>query len=480
VDANGNAVPGATVVFTISGGTSGGTAIIAGTGITDASGNAVLTITNTVAGTVFISATVGGTAINGSPGTVTFVAGSPAPGNPSTALIVDVASNTADGVSTDKVHAHVVDASGNVVAGATVVFAIGGGTAGATAVIAGTGITDAGGDAALTITDVTAGTVFITATIGGTAINNSPSTVTFVAGAPDLTKSSILIDQNNSQADGSAPDIVHAHIVDANGNAVSGVTVDFTIASGAGSLTGPASVVTDANGNASISITSTVAGSVGVAAQDGGTALSNSPVIVNFANLPDVTNPLTALITVIPEALADGTSTTSVKAHIVDQSGVALPGVSVTFSIQSGQGQILTPQPVTTDVNGDAFILISSTTPGDVSITATVGGKPITFGSPAEVHFAMINIYVPKVFTPNGDGTNDVLKPILVGISSFHYFSVYNRWGNLLFTTQDPNSGWDGRVRGVPQPVETYLWIAEGVDMKGKKVIQKGMVSLIR
>jgi gliding motility-associated-like protein len=480
VDVNGNPVSGATVVFTVSGGSSGATAVINGTGITDASGNAVLTITNTVAGTVFISAKVGGIAINNSPATVAFVAGAPSPTNPATALIVDVVTTTADGTSTDQVHAHVVDASGNPVAGATVVFSVAGGTAGGTAVITGTGITNAGGDAVLTITNITAGTVFIAAQIGGVAINNSPATVTFVAGAPDLTKSTIIIDQNNSPTDGSTPDIVHAHIVDVNGNPVSGQTVDFTITSGTGNFSGPPSVTTDVNGNASISITSTVSGSVGVGAQDGGVSLSNSPVTVNFANLPDLTNPQTALFVVVYEALADGTSTTSVKAHIVDQAGNSLPGISVVFSIDSGKAQIVTGQPVTTDANGDATILITSTTPGDVLITATVGGQPIVFGSPARVHFAMINIYVPKVFTPNGDGTNDVLKPILVGISAFHYFSVYNRWGNLLFTTQDPNAGWDGRVKGVPQPVETYLWIAEGLDTNGKKIVQKGMVSLIR
>ncbi len=133
-----------------------------------------------------------------------------------------------------------------------------------------------------------------------------------------------------------------------------------------------------------------------------------------------------------------------------------------------------------TDANGDALISLTSTTPGFVLITATVGGKPITFGSPARVYFAAINIYVPKVFTPNGDGTNDVLKPILVGIASFHYFSVYNRWGNLIYTTQDPNQGWDGTFKGVAQPVETYLWIAEGIDTEGRKIVQKGMTSLVR
>jgi gliding motility-associated-like protein len=96
------------------------------------------------------------------------------------------------------------------------------------------------------------------------------------------------------------------------------------------------------------------------------------------------------------------------------------------------------------------------------------------------VQFAPINIYVPRVFTPNGDGTNDVLKPILVGIANFHYFNVYNRWGNLVFTTQDANQGWDGRFKGVPQPIESYLWIAEGIDTNGKTIVAKGVVSLVR
>ena len=46
--------------------------------------------------------------------------------------------------------------------------------------------------------------------------------------------------------------------------------------------------------------------------------------------------------------------------------------------------------------------------------------------------------------------------------------------------TQDPNQGWDGTFKGVPQPVETYLWIAEGIDENGRKIVQKGMTSLVR
>jgi gliding motility-associated-like protein len=113
-------------------------------------------------------------------------------------------------------------------------------------------------------------------------------------------------------------------------------------------------------------------------------------------------------------------------------------------------------------------------------VTATVNGKAIIFGSPARVLFSSVNIYVPKAFSPNNDGVNDVLKPILVGIADFHYFTVYNRWGNMIFTTTDPNQGWDGTFKGVPQPVETYLWIAEGVTADGRKIVAKGMTSLVR
>src|SRR5690606_6725732 len=56
--------------------------------------------------------------------------------------------------------------------------------------------------------------------------------------------------------------------------------------------------------------------------------------------------------------------------------------------------------------------------------------------------FKQDDIHVPKAFTPNGDGKNDVLKPILVGVRELSYFRIYNRWGNLLFETRDANKGW--------------------------------------
>ncbi|HNP53419.1 MAG TPA: T9SS type B sorting domain-containing protein, partial [Ferruginibacter sp.] len=56
--------------------------------------------------------------------------------------------------------------------------------------------------------------------------------------------------------------------------------------------------------------------------------------------------------------------------------------------------------------------------------------------------------YVPTVFTPNGDGLNDALVAIPVGIIQTEFFRVYNRFGELIFETRDPRSGWNGRYKG--------------------------------
>ncbi|HEY4286735.1 MAG TPA: Ig-like domain-containing protein [Puia sp.] len=310
-------------------------------------------------------------------------------------------------------------------------------------------------------------------------------------GGSSLKYTLLFVRQDFRLADGTQQDSVIAYVTDANQHPLKNVQIQFfiqntptsgTATAGAKFVTDPTSVPTDDSGMARIAITSTKPGTVFVDAvliMDG-VLIDGSYQIVTFLNSPDLNNPLTALSVVIYEALADGSQQTEVKAHIVDLDGNVMPDQEVTFTIDSGNATIVTPQPAVTDANGDAYIYITSKTPGYVTITATVNGQSIIYGSPARVKFAPINIYVPKVFTPNNDGTNDVLKPILVGISAFHYFSVYNRWGNLVFTTQDANQGWDGTFKGVAQPVETYLWIAEGIDVTGKKIVQKGMTSLVR
>jgi gliding motility-associated-like protein len=89
-------------------------------------------------------------------------------------------------------------------------------------------------------------------------------------------------------------------------------------------------------------------------------------------------------------------------------------------------------------------------------------------------------IYVPTGFTPNGDGKNDFLVPLPVGLKYLKFFRVYNRWGQLVFYTENPTKGWDGRIMGVNQSTGVFIWTAEGVDYTGKIVSGRGTSTLIR
>lgn len=90
------------------------------------------------------------------------------------------------------------------------------------------------------------------------------------------------------------------------------------------------------------------------------------------------------------------------------------------------------------------------------------------------------DIYVPTAFTPNGDGTNDDLKPILLGMQKLNYFKVFNRFGEMVFYTTEEGKGWDGNYKGKGQDPATFVWYAEGITYKGQLRKKKGYAILIR
>jgi gliding motility-associated-like protein len=97
-----------------------------------------------------------------------------------------------------------------------------------------------------------------------------------------------------------------------------------------------------------------------------------------------------------------------------------------------------------------------------------------------KVFKTMPRVFVPTAFTPNGDGKNDYLRPVAVGISKFDYFRIYNRWGQLVYSSTDTEGGWDGRIGGKEQNTATFVWMVKATDFTGKVFIDKGTVTLIR
>ena len=89
------------------------------------------------------------------------------------------------------------------------------------------------------------------------------------------------------------------------------------------------------------------------------------------------------------------------------------------------------------------------------------------------------DIYLPNAFTPNGDGLNDVFRGTLVGIKQFNYLKIFNRWGELVFSTTDYRKGWDGLWQGKVQNNDVFIVIASGIDFLGNAINKKQTVMLI-
>lgn len=97
-----------------------------------------------------------------------------------------------------------------------------------------------------------------------------------------------------------------------------------------------------------------------------------------------------------------------------------------------------------------------------------------------QIDFENCNIWFPSAFSPDGNGRNDIAKVIgnTAAISNFK-LSIFNRWGERIFYTEDVNKGWDGTFNNIPQDMNTFFYMIQ-YTMDGKDKIMKGDITLIR
>ena len=116
---------------------------------------------------------------------------------------------------------------------------------------------------------------------------------------------------------------------------------------------------------------------------------------------------------------------------------------------------------------------------GTYKVKLTVSNATCSFSDSITVIVSESALYVPDVFTPNGDGFNDEFRVAYKSLISFQCW-VYNRWGRQVFYWNDPTKGWDGNINGkkaVPGPY-FYVIKATGSDKKVYKL--KGDINLLR
>ncbi len=124
---------------------------------------------------------------------------------------------------------------------------------------------------------------------------------------------------------------------------------------------------------------------------------------------------------------------------------------------------------------------------GSYDVRLEVANQAYTCFDEAIRHIEIKNeviFYVPNAFSPGYDGSNDIFNPVMTaGIDIYKYkFSVFNRWGELLFVTNDISKGWDGSYRG-SELVQNgvYVWQIEySVFNKDERVTEQGIVNVIR
>ncbi len=180
------------------------------------------------------------------------------------------------------------------------------------------------------------------------------------------------------------------------------------------------------------------------------------------------------VVNVIPKVTAfAGNDTNIVANQSLQLNATSNVGINFSWSPTTGMSDPFIANPVVvlgTSVDSIIYTVKASTAEG---CFGTDQIKVLVFKTGPD-------IFVPSGFTPNGDGRNDILKPIAVGLKSLNYFRVFNRWGQLLYTTTSVGEGWDGTVNGKEQATGTFVYMAEATDYLGKTIFRKGTVVLIR
>ena len=149
--------------------------------------------------------------------------------------------------------------------------------------------------------------------------------------------------------------------------------------------------------------------------------------------------------------------------------------VSWFWDFGNGQTSILQQPPVQTYPPASSIIHY----PVRLAVTDSVGCTDVSY----RIVQVATNCYiaVPSAFTPNGDGKNDYLYPLNAYKAVNLIFRVFNRYGQLVFSTTDWTKQWDGTLNNAPQPSGAYVWILEYTERDtGKRISQKGTTVLIR
>ncbi|MCL1923795.1 MAG: Ig-like domain-containing protein [Propionibacteriaceae bacterium] len=499
-DENCNPVTGVEVSFA----SDSSTAVFSSvTATTNDQGIATVSLSDTSAGTVNVTASIptDQMIIHGSPVVIEFTAGTPSvttpeecvAGKPGTRIYGEagfgnVTTKTAGSSAT--VTALVTDENCNPVAGVAVMFAHDSSSALLSPVTA--VMTNDQGIATVSLSDASAGTVNVTASIptDQMIVHGSPVVIEFTAGTPTVTtpqecapgKPGTRIygeagyGKVTTKTAGSAATLT-ALVTDENCNPVTGVEVSFASDSSTAVFSSVTAITND-QGLATVSLSDTTAGTVNVTASipTDQMIIHGSPVVIEFtAGTPTVTTPQECApgkpgTGIYGEAgfgettMKEAGEWATITALVTDENCNPVTGVEVSFASDSSTATFSSAT-ATTNIQGLAIVSLHDTTAGIVNVTGTIATGTITHGSPATVEYtaAAIATTCTKPDGSPGVGTNISANPTsaevggsveIIALVTDEYCNpisgasvAFATTGDATFTASTQTTGDDGYAR---------------------------------
>lgn len=373
-DTNGKVMAG----VAISWGVNNGAKVAASDVQSNAQGEATIHYTNTKGGAVTLTASAAGKTAS--------VNSAFASQSEVSAVSVTTTTNNApaNNSATNAAQALVTDGNGQPMANTSVTWSISGSST-ATLSSAATVTTNAQGVADVTFKDSVAETVTIVANAGGKSGSSSAIFTQTVA-----TNILVSVQQNNATADGASTNTVVAKVTDSSGQAVANTAVTWSVG-GSAKATSPVTVNTNASGEATLSVSDSVAESVTVSASANG---AQGQATVTF--MPTVSSVFVAVTT--NNALADGSSVNTFRATVTSPSGQPVANTSVTWSLSSGTASATSSLNATTDSSGNAVLSVTDTVAETVTATAKAGniqGQATATFNPASVEVSAVTVTMP-------------------------------------------------------------------------------------
>lgn len=197
-------------------------------------------------------------------------------------------------------------------------------------------------------------------------------------------------------------------------------------------------------------------------------SLSSGTYTITITDASGCSSTKTTVVSTIGGPTANaGNSVTIISGNSTTLNGSGTTGATFSWSPAATLSCTICPSPVASPTQTTTYIL-----------TVTANGCSTTDTVTVFVEFPCGDLFVPKAFSPNNDGQNDVLYVYGKCIKDLE-FAIFDRWGEKVFYTTNPATGWDGTYRGEKLDAAVFVYYLKA-NVDGEEINKHGNITLVK